>query len=65
MCSFLTKDSIYKYISNNGKNLTPYSVAVGHEVVFFITRHFKFNKREKINVNELLKSIGNPVDPFE
>ena len=28
---FLTSDNIYKYISNMGNNLTPYSVATGGE----------------------------------
>ena len=31
ICSFLTSDNIYKNISNLGNNLTPYSIAVGHE----------------------------------
>ena len=29
VCSFLTNDRIYKYISNMGNNLTPYSIAIG------------------------------------
>ena len=29
ICSFLTNDFIYEYISNMGKNLTPYSIAIG------------------------------------
>ena len=31
VCSFLTNDKIYKYISNMGNNLTPYSIAIGWE----------------------------------
>ena len=31
ICSFLTNDNVYKYISNKGNNLTTYSIAVGHE----------------------------------
>ena len=31
LCSFLTNDKIYKYISNMGMNLTPYSIAIGFE----------------------------------
>ena len=46
ICSFLTNLNIYKYISNKGNNPTPYSIAVGHEIVSFSTRHFKFIKRE-------------------
>ena len=29
VCSFLTSDKIYEYVSNMGKNLTSYSVATG------------------------------------
>ena len=31
ICSNLTNDIIYKYISNMGNNLTPYSFAIGDE----------------------------------
>ena len=31
VCSFLTNDKIYKYISNMGYNLVPYSIAIGEE----------------------------------
>ena len=31
VCSFLTNDRIYKYISNMGNNITPYSIAIGLE----------------------------------
>ena len=65
ICSFLTHDNKYKYISNIGINLTPFSVAIGEENVYFLTPHFKFIKREKYNDNELLKSNGNSVDLFD
>ena len=32
VCGFLTNDKIYKYISNMGDNLTPYSIAIGWEI---------------------------------
>ena len=35
--SFLTNDNIYKYISNMGNNLTPFSMAVDHENIYFLT----------------------------
>ena len=63
--SFLTNDKVYKYISNVGNNLTPYSLAIGEENIYFLTPHFIFIKRKNINDNELLKSNGNSVDPFE
>ena len=31
VCSFLTNDEIYKYISNMGNNLTPYRIAKVNE----------------------------------
>ena len=33
ICSFLTNDIIYNYISNMGSNLTPYSIAIGEEYI--------------------------------
>ena len=29
VCSFMTNDNIYEYISNMNNNLTPYSFAIG------------------------------------
>ena len=64
ICSFLTNDNTYTYISNMGKNLKPYSMAIGEENISFLTPHFKFIKREKINDNELSKTNKSSVDPF-
>ena len=47
------------------KNLTPYSIAIGEENIYFLTPQFKFIKKEKINDSELLKSNRNSVDPFD
>ena len=64
-CSFLTIDTIYKYISNMGNNLTPYSIAIGYKNIYFLTPHFKFVKRKLINDNELLNANENSLDPFD
>ena len=64
ICSFLTNDNKYKYISNTGNNLTPYRIALGDENIYFWTPLFKFIKREKIKDIILLKSNGKSVDPF-
>ena len=40
VCSFLTNDRIYKYISNMGSNLIPYSIAVGWENIYYLTPYF-------------------------
>ena len=42
ICSFVTNDNIYRYISNMGKNLTPYPTAVGDETIYFLSPQFKF-----------------------
>ena len=53
VCSFLTNDRIYKYISNMGNNLTPYSIAIGWENIYYLTPHFKFTKKEIIDVDDI------------
>ena len=53
VCSFLSNDDIYKYISNIGNKLTPYSITIGEGNIHFSTAHFKIIDREKIDDNEL------------
>ena len=65
ICSFLTDDSNYKYRSNMENNLTPYIIVMGEENIYFLTPHFKYNKKEKNNKSELLKTHENSVDPFD
>ena len=48
-----------------GNNLTPYSIAIGEENIYFLFPHFRFVKREKINYKELLKANKTDVDPFD
>ena len=47
-----------------GNNLTPYSIAIAEENIYFLTPYFKFFERKKNNYNELLKSNGSSVDSF-
>ena len=42
VCSYLSNDDIYKYISNMGNNLTPFSIAIGDEYIYILIPHFKF-----------------------
>ena len=35
VCSFLTDDDIYKYISNMGNSLNPYSITIGDKNIYF------------------------------
>ena len=46
VCSFLTIDKIYKYISNMGNNLTPYSIAKGRENMYYLTPYFRYIKKK-------------------
>ena len=52
ICSFLTNDKIYKYISNMGSNITPFSIAIGWEIINFLTPHFRFVEKEKIDYDD-------------
>ena len=55
ICSFLTNDKIYKYISNMGNNLTPYSIAITWENIYFLTPYFRVIKNENIDVDNIDK----------
>ena len=55
VCSFLTNDRIYKYISNMGSNLTSYSIAKGRENMYFLAPYFKYTKKENIDENDIDK----------
>ena len=57
VCSFLTNDKKYKYISNMGNNLTPYSIAIGWENNYFLTPHIEFNKRENIKNIKVMEKM--------
>ena len=55
VCSFLTNDRIYKYFSNLGNNLSPCSIAIGWENIFYLTPYFRFIKKENIDVDDIDK----------
>ena len=65
--SFMTSDNIYKYVSNMGNNLTPYSVATGSENYYLLAPNFSFIKKDKIDYDAILKGIYVPKSdlPFE
>ena len=60
VCSFMTSDNIYEYISNMGNNLCPYSVATGEQNYYLMTPNFKFIKKDKIDYNTILDGIYVP-----
>ena len=67
VCSFMTSDKIYEYVSSMGNNLSPYSVATGEENYFLLTPNFSFIKKDKIDYDDILKGIYVPDSdlPFE
>ena len=67
VCSFLTSDNIYEYVSNNGNNLSPYSFATGKENYYLLAPNFSFIKKDKIDYNTILNGIYVPESdlPFE
>ena len=67
VCSFLTNDKIHKYISNMGKNLSPYSVATGSENYYLLAPNFSFIKTDKIDYDTILDGICVPDSglPFD
>ena len=67
VCSFLTSDNIYEYISNMGRNLTPYSFATGEKNYYLLAPNFSFIKKDKIDYNTPLNGIYVPDSdlPFE
>ena len=60
VCSFMTSDNIYEYVSNMGNNLSPYSVATGEENYYLLAPNFSFIKKDKIDYDTILKGIYVP-----
>ena len=65
MYSFQFIDLILEYISDMGENMIPYGIAIGEENLYFPSPHFKLVKRAKIKGDELLKTNGISIDPFD
>ena len=67
VCSFMTSDNIYEYISNMGNNLSPYSIATGEKNYYLLAPNFSCIKKDKIDYNTLLEGIYVPESdlPFE
>ncbi len=55
VCSFLSGDKIYKYISNMGNNLSPHSLAIGYKNIYYLTPYFKYTKNKNIDINNIGK----------
>ena len=65
VCSFLTIDRIYKYISNMGNNLSPYSIATDEENYYLLAPNFKFIEKDKIDYDTILNGIYVPVSDLK
>ena len=67
VCSFMTSDNIYEYISNMGRNLSPYSIATGEKNYYLLTPNFSSIKKDKIDYDTILSGINVPDSdlPFE
>ena len=67
ICSFMTSDNIYEYISNMGNNLSPYSIATGEKNYYLLAPNFSFIKKDKIDYNTISNGIYVPESdlPFE
>ena len=57
VCSFMTSDNIYEYISNMGNNLCPYSVATVEENNYLLAPNFKLTKKDKIDYDAILDGM--------
>ena len=65
VCSFLTSDNIYEYVSNMGNNLIPFSFATGEENYYLLAPNFSFIKKDKIDYDTILKGINVPKSDFK
>ena len=60
LCSFVTSDIIFEFISNMGNTLCPYSVATGKENYYLLAPNFIFIKKNKIDYDTILDGIYVP-----
>ena len=60
VCSFMTSDNIYDYISNMGNTLCLYSVATGEENYYSLAPNFACIKKDKIDYKTILDGIYVP-----
>ena len=64
MCSFLTNDKDFEYISKMGNKLTPFNIAIGDPYIYCITPHFKFIKKDQNVESEILYTNESSVNLF-
>ena len=57
VCSFMTSNNFYEYISKYGNNLCHFSVATGEENYYLLAPNFKFIKKDKIDFDTILDGM--------
>ena len=57
VCTFMTSDSYYEYISNMGNSFFPYSMATGEENYYLLAPNFEFIKKDKIDYDAVLDGM--------
>ena len=62
---FKTDDKILDYISLIGKNMSPYTFAIGKKYTQLISVHQKFIENDKIEEGTFLNATNNSLDPFD
>ena len=62
---FKTDDKIMDYISLMGKNMCPFTFAIGEKQTYFLSTHYKFFGNDKIKEGTLLDTSNNSLDPFD
>ena len=55
VCSFLTNEKIYKYISNMVNKFSPYSIAIGEKNIYYRKPNFIFSKKQNIDEDDIDK----------
>ena len=62
---FKTSDKFLDYISLMGKNMVPYTFAVGEIFTYFISTLYKFIENDKIKDGMLFNSSNDSFDPYD
>ena len=57
ICTFMTSDNFFEYISNMGNNLCPYIVAIGEKNYYLLAPNFKFFEKDKIDYDTILDGM--------
>ena len=48
-----------------GKNMCPYTFAIGEKYTYFISTHYKFFENDKVEERTFLNMTNSSLDPFD